>query len=107
MLELGVFKYENDNYLFGRNFLPSSEQAPDDIFNKRWAQVRRELGWPEEIKFYSLKDSGIRDLSNAAGVVTARNQARHTDISTTNKYLQGRDLDAPEAAKQFSGCFTE
>ena len=35
-----------------------------------------------------MKDSGIRDLANAQGVVVARDQARHSDITTTNKYIQ-------------------
>lgn len=103
MIDLGVLNNPGSHYLFGKNFIPSVKQGPSDMFNKYWASMRKTLGWGEDKKFYSLKDSGIRDLSNAAGVVTARNQARHTDISTTNKYLQGRDLDAPEAAKHFKG----
>ena len=74
-----------------------------DMFNRRWADLRKELKFDNDIKFYSLKDSGIRDLSNSAGVVTARDQARHQDVATTNKYLGGRDLSAPEAAKHFKG----
>lgn len=53
--------------------------------------------------FYSLKDSGIRDLANAAGIVVARDQARHADISTTNKYLQGKSLTVHEETKHFVG----
>jgi hypothetical protein len=53
--------------------------------------------------FYSLKDSGIRDLANAAGIVVARDQARHADISTTNKYLQGSSLTVHEETKHFEG----
>ena len=32
----------------------------------------------------------LMDLANAAGVVVARDQARHSDITTTNKYIQKR-----------------
>lgn len=103
MIELGVLNNPIDWYLFGSKFKPSPDIANSDIFNKRFAMIRGPLKIPATVKFYSLKDSGIRDLSNSAGVVTARNQARHHDISTTNKYLQGQDLDAPEAAKHFSG----
>ena len=46
------------------------------------------LKWNACYQFYSLKDSGIRDLANAQGVVVARDQARHSDITTTNKYIQ-------------------
>jgi len=37
------------------------------------------------------------------GIVIARDQARHTDISTTNKYLQGRDLPVHDETKHFKG----
>lgn len=103
LLELKTLESPASFYLFGKRFRPSADMADSDMFNKQWHKVRKSLKWPDEIKFYSLKDSGIRDLSNSAGVVTARNQARHSDISTTNKYLQGRDLEAPEGAKHFKG----
>ena len=50
--------------------------------------MRKALKWDKCYQFYSLKDSGIRDLANAHGVVVARDQARHSDISTTNRYIQ-------------------
>lgn len=51
-------------------------------------KMREALHWDEHYQFYSLKDSGIRDLANSQGVVIARDQARHSDITTTNKYIQ-------------------
>ena len=105
MIENGVFKYSGEHYLFGPGFRPSMERVGPDHFNKRWTQMRKKLKLPKELKFYSLKDSGIRDLANKKGIVVARDQARHTDISTTNKYLQGRDNKGPEAAKDFQMDF--
>lgn len=103
MIDCGIFDYPGDHYIFGRGLKPSNIKADYNIFNRLWDKTRTELGWGKEIKFYSLKDSGIRDLANSGGIVTARNQARHTDISTTNKYLEtGGDL-APEEAKRFKG----
>lgn len=103
MVETGLFNSPNDYYIFGKDFRPAKEPGEYNLFNKRWDRLRKELGWSSEFQFYSLKDSGIRDLANSEGIVTARNQARHTDISTTNKYLEGRDGNAPEAAKNFKG----
>ena len=103
MIEEKTLERPGHWYVFGPELLPSPEQAPGDIFNKRFAKIRKILGFPKEIKFYSLKDTGIKDLGNSAGIVTARDQARHTDIATTNRYLQGRDRDAPEKAKHFRG----
>ena len=107
MIELKVLERPAQYFLFGRKFMPSCDMADSDMFNKRWQSVRKALKWSDEIKFYSLKDSGIRDLSNSAGVVIARDQARHQDIATTNKYLKGRDLQAPEPAKHFKGALSE
>ena len=53
-------------------------------------------------QFYSLKDSGIRDLANAEGIVVARDQARHTDVSVTNKYLKNTRY-AHDETKHFKG----
>lgn len=106
MIDLGHLSKPSHYYLFGRNFEPSADHADADQFNKRWTHMRKRLGLPSDLKFYSLKDSGIRDLANEKGVVVARNQARHSDVATTNKYLQGRDLPAPAEAKEFTGAYT-
>ena len=88
MLDLNIFNYPNEYYIFGQNFLPSQDKSDSDIFNKRWKRMRKDLKWSDCYQFYSLKDSGIRDLANEKGVVVARDQARHSDITTTNKYIQ-------------------
>lgn len=105
MIELDFLTKPSGYFLFGKDFTPSPEHADADHFNKRWTYYRKRLGLSDNLKFYSLKDSGIRDLANAKGVVVARDQARHTDISTTNKYLQGQDLPAPAEAKDFNGAY--
>ena len=73
------------------------------IFSERFIKLRKELGWPDSIQFYSLKDSGIRDLANAKGIVVARDQARHTDISTTNYYLKGDAMTVHSETLDFKG----
>ena len=103
MVELGVFKSPGNYYLFGRDFRPSQKKADSRIFREEFLKVRKALKWPDSYQFYSLKDSGIRDLANAEGIVVARDQARHTDISTTNKYLKADLLSVPEETKKFEG----
>ncbi|MCH5234178.1 MAG: tyrosine-type recombinase/integrase [Muribaculaceae bacterium] len=105
MVELNLFTYSGDCYIFGKNFKPSVERCGPDQFNKKFAKIRKALKFTDDLQFYSLKDSGIRDLANEKGIVTARDQARHTDISTTNKYLQGREVTGPSGAKEFDGGF--
>ena len=105
MIDLGVFKYPNDYYLFGPKVSrPSAKRSDSEMFRRKWnTLVRKGLGWADCYQFYSLKDSGLRDLANAEGIVIARDQARHTDVATTNKYLQGRDAPVHEETKTFKG----
>ncbi len=72
-------------------------------FRNEWAKVRKTLRCGDEYQFYSLKDTGIRDLANAEGIVVARDQARHSDVSTSNKYLKGDSLTVHEETKRFEG----
>ena len=94
MLDLKVFSFPSDYYLFGEGFRPNAERMGSDQFNKRWKIMRKALGWKDCYQFYSLKDTGIRDLANAQGVVVARDQARHRDITTTNRYIQQHGVQA-------------
>ncbi len=105
MIELQVFNYHSDCYLFGRDFKPSTKKADSRIFRENFIKVRTALKFPKNYQFYSLKDSGIRDLANAEGIVIARDQARHSDISTTNKYLKGQNMAVHEETKHFNGVF--
>ena len=88
MLDLNTFAHPNSHFLFGEGFKPNASRSNADQFNRRWKKMREALHWDEHYQFYSLKDSGIRDLANSQGVVVARDQARHSDITTTNKYIQ-------------------
>jgi len=102
MIDLKVLEQPGEFYLFGRGFVPRSERYNADQFNRRWKKMREELGWEDCYQFYSLKDSGIRDLANDAGIVVARDQARHSDVATTNKYIQVHN-DVHEETKNFEG----
>ncbi len=104
MVELEVFKYDSNCFLFGgRDFRPSPRKQTSRIFRDRFARLRKALKWKDSVQFYSLKDTGIRDLANAAGIVIARDQARHSDISTTNRYLKGDAMAVHEETKNFKG----
>ena len=103
MIALDLFRNDGDCYIFGEKMRTCRVKASGEIFRRQWIKVRKALRWGDEYQFYSLKDSGIRDLANTMGIVIARDQARHTDISTTNKYLQGRDLPVHDETKHFKG----
>jgi integrase len=102
MISQHVFDHPSQDYLFGKDIFPGPEQIYINQFRKEWIKVRKALDFPDSYQFYSLKDSGIRDLANAKGIVVARDQARHSDISITNKYLK-REQSANEVTKHFKG----
>ena len=104
MIELGVLSAPTSYFLFGKNFKPSPDRCNADQYNRRWKKMREALGWSDEYQFYSLKDSGIRDLANEQGVVVARDQARHSDVSTTNRYIQENSMLVHSEVKQFKGA---
>lgn len=85
--------------------MPSLEKSKLTSYRSYFNKVRSVLNFPESYQFYSLKDTGIRDLANSEGIVIARDQARHADISTTNKYLKGENLPVHEETKHFDGYF--
>lgn len=106
MIELKIFEKPSHCFLFGKDFKPSEKQADSRIFREYFMKVREELKWDDSKQFYSLKDSGIRDLANAEGIVVARDQARHSDIATTNKYLKGDSMVVHEQTKHFKGALS-
>lgn len=103
MIDLDVFKHDGDCYLFSTGFMPGRKKITTKVLRNYFYKVRAALHWPDTYMFYSLKDSGIRDLANTAGIVVARDQARHSDVSTTNKYLKGSSLTVHEVTKHFKG----
>lgn len=103
MIDLNIFDYPDSYYLFGDKFKPNAEKGDSRMFRDTFFKVRKALKFPDTYQFYSLKDSGIRDLANAKGIVVARDQARHSDVATTNKYLTADSLTVHEETKHFEG----
>lgn len=102
MIELNVFDAPSQYYIFGEGLKPGPEMTYLNHFRMEWRKMRTVLRWPDSYQFYSLKDSGIRDLANAQGVVVARDQAGHYDVSVTNRYLK-RNREVPDGVKTFDG----
>lgn len=76
------------DYVFSaNNFTSGSTQLNPKKISDVWEKMRQLFTIPKWFQFYSLKDSGITDLLNS-GVASLRvkNQARHEEISTTEKY---------------------
>jgi len=103
MIALRIFDGTvNSDYLFGDDLRPSARQAYINRYRLEWKKVRTALGWDDRFQLYSLKDSGIRDGINAMGLVTARDQARHSDVAVTNLYAK-RGREPEEKTKHWNG----
>ena len=102
MIELKIFEHPSQNYIFGKSLKPGDTRAAYNQLRVEWGKMRAALGFPKEYQFYSLKDTGIRDLANAQGIVVAKEQARHSDISVTNRYIKNQ-MKVNEETKHFKG----
>lgn len=103
MIELQIFNYPGNFYLFGKGFKPNEKRADGRIFREKWIKVREELGFPKSYQFYSLKDTGITDTIDRVGLTIAKDQARHSSVATTNKYVRKEQLLSHPELKNYEG----
>lgn len=103
MLDLSVFDYPGEYYLFGSGFKPSRERASEKIYRDRWSKVRKDCGFPPSYKFYSLKDTGVTAMIEKVGLVVTKDQARHSDISITSVYARKEQMKAQPELKNYEG----
>ena len=102
MIDLKIFEHPSHCYIFGKSLKPGETRAAYNQLRVEWGKMRTALNFPKEYQFYSLKDTGIRDLANAQGIVVAKEQARHSDISVTNRYIKNQ-MRVNEETKHFKG----
>lgn len=95
MVDLKVFDHPDDYYLFSSDFTPGRLHVSEKVFRDFWLKrVRKDLKFPEQYKFYSLKDTGITNmLRNNLDLLTVRDQARHSSILITDYYTP-KDIKA-------------
>lgn len=103
MIERGVFNHPSHHYLFGKKFVPSEEKADGRIFREEWARMRKALHWPDNLQFYSLKDTGITDAIDRVGLTVVKDQARHSSIDITNKYIRKEQMKAHPEYLDYDG----
>ncbi|MBR4269637.1 MAG: site-specific integrase [Prevotella sp.] len=96
MIELSVFDYPGNYYLFSDKFSPGETWKDSKQFRDFWNyHLRRDLNLPAQYKFYSLKDTGITNMLRAnTDPISVRDQARHSSLLITNTYTP---LDIKEA----------
>lgn len=88
LLSNHIAKAKQTDYIFSKNdFLPGPVPLAPKKVSDEWAKMRRIIEIENKYQFYSLKDTGITNLLRA-GVpsIIVRDQARHYDLSITEKY---------------------
>jgi integrase len=88
-LAIHIAGKERNYYLFDKNLscgkLPSNGRA----YAKKWAELRKDLNLPNEYQLYSMKDTGAYFISeNITSPIELRDQLRHSDLETTNRYIR-------------------
>lgn len=106
MIDLNIFAYPGENFLFSRNFEPGAEQRSEKNFRDFWTRhIREKLKLPATYKFYSLKDTGITSMMRKYQSITVRDQARHSTVLMTETYTPRDIQEANEFIKNHENDF--
>lgn len=96
-------------FLFGFNkqFSPSPRRAEGREIARFWNDViRKELHWPMELQFYSLKDTGITQLlEDGVAPNYVQGQADHSSLSITSIYASKVNKEAREQLRKLPKAF--
>lgn len=77
-----------NQYIFGKDLLPGNKPINARRMGKVWNRMRKAIGMPAQMQFYSLKDTGIVNLLQiGVSIDSVKNQARHSNVSETSAYL--------------------
>lgn len=106
MMELDIFSYPSNYYLFSFGLKPGENRRDERQFREFWVtKVRKRLNFPSTYKFYSLKDTGITNMLRSCDILSVRDQARHSSILMTNIYTPHDIQTANELLKGYKGVF--
>ncbi len=107
MIELKIFDCPGDYYLFSKQLRPGRERHSSKQFTDFWSHhIRKDLKFPPEWKFYSLKDTGITDLiKENTDLLSVRNQARHHSLLMTDIYTPHDIEDANDVIRHRKADF--
>ncbi len=105
MLDLDIFSHEGNLYLFSDRFAPGKNRKSEKAFRDYWLErIRRDLKFPPEYKFYSLKDTGITNmLKSNMDILSVRDQARHSSILITDRYTPKDIKNVNKAILNYDG----
>lgn len=107
LVDLNIFSYPGDYYLFSNGFTPGQEFRDSKQFRDYWIRfVRKALKFPAYYKFYSLKDTGVTSMLRARiDNISVRDQARHSSILITDIYTPHDIEQANPIIQKFDTVF--
>ena len=83
---------ERNWYLIGDGYAPGPKPVSNARFRKDWDKMRKELGLPQEMQLYSLRDTGINEmLKIGIDPLTVMQHADHHDLAMTTRYANHAD----------------
>lgn len=106
MISLDVLNHPTDWYLFSYDCRPGQDHRLPKYFCDVWRKVAKDLKFPPEWKFYSLKDTGITDQIKAGrDLIEVRDQARHYSLEQTDIYTPIAGKDGNQELRKYEGYF--
>ena len=93
-------------YLFSEGFIPGKTRMDPRKIAKRWEKLRNRLKLPKEMKFYSLRDSGIvQMLEDGIPPDVIMRLADHHSLEVTNEYVKLANPEGLSHIKNKSTAF--
>lgn len=79
----------NSDYLIGKGFKPGPERIAPKKISDTWAKLRKKIDLPQDVQFYSLRDTGIiQMLNDGIAPQEVMKQADHSSLSITTIYAR-------------------
>ena len=91
-LRLYVGDAPDDYYLFGDGWKPAKKALSSKRYSKWWAKMRKDLNLPNEMKLYSLRDTGAFDkIKSGVDPLTVMQAADWHDLAMATRYANHAD----------------
>lgn len=93
MLGRHIMGAKPEDYLFAeRCWLCGKVAMTSNTYGKVWDAMRKEIGLPQEMQLYSLRDTGINGMLKAGiDPLSVMQAADHSDLSMTTRYANHED----------------
>lgn len=101
LLRSNLHNLPGKTWLMGPGLAPGNKPCARNTLTNEWVKMRTALGWPATKQLYSLRDTGIIQLlRDGVDLLHVMQQAGHTEIATTNKYLRHAFPNGPAEVRE-------